>query len=97
MDMTEKREMTTEEKAMWNEYRRNNNLRIEVWNDDVCLSRVPMRYIPIGAKYRECYETDTEYIICGQPADDDTDHNCDALGCTSVNHVLARFSKQEQP
>lgn len=36
------------------------------------------------------YVTRTELIVVGSPDDDDVNHNCDALGCTSVSHVLYR-------
>lgn len=49
--------------------------------------------IPAGAVLRECYETDTEIIVCGMLSDDDESHNCDEMGCTSISHVLYRFRK----
>jgi hypothetical protein len=36
------------------------------------------------------YITETELVITGQPAPDDERHNCDALGCSSVSHVIFR-------
>lgn len=30
------------------------------------------------------------YVITGNPAPDDETHNCDALGCSSFDHVLYR-------
>lgn len=62
--------------------------------------RVPKRLIPTGAQLVECYETKDEFIILGHPdshaADDESGHNCDQMGCSSVFHVIARYSKQQE-
>lgn len=29
-------------------------------------------------------------VVCGVPAEDDEDHDCDYMGCNSVSHVLFR-------
>ena len=50
-------------------------------------------FIPKSGKLVEAYETDTEYIICGSPDENDEDHNCDVMGCSSVSHVVRRFPK----
>ena len=50
---------------------------------------------PTGAIRRECYETATEIIVLGQPESEDESHNCDAMGCSTLNHVLYRFRKSE--
>jgi hypothetical protein len=39
----------------------------------------------------DVYVTRTELIVVGSPDHDDVNHNCDAMGCTSVSHVLFRF------
>lgn len=39
----------------------------------------------------EVFQTRTELIVTGWPDPQDENHNCDALGCTSVSHVLFRF------
>lgn len=36
------------------------------------------------------YMSDREIVITGTPDDNDDSHDCDALGCSSVNHVLIR-------
>jgi hypothetical protein len=38
----------------------------------------------------EVFQTRTELIVTGDPGHDEN-HNCDALGCSSVSHVLFRF------
>lgn len=43
----------------------------------------------------EAIATKTELLIIGQPAPDDESHNCDAMGCTTVSHVLERRPLQE--
>jgi hypothetical protein len=42
----------------------------------------------------EAYDNGHEIVVCGLPDPNDEDHNCDALGCSSVSHVLYRFIKQ---
>jgi hypothetical protein len=69
---------------------------------------VPKKCIPEGATLVEAYETDKEIIVCGQPEDEpdataltdeeltrwyETAHNCDAMGCGSLSHVIYRFPK----
>jgi hypothetical protein len=51
-------------------------------------------FIPKNAKLVECYETDKEIIVCGDPKEDDENHNCDFMRCSSVSHVLYRFKKE---
>jgi hypothetical protein len=38
----------------------------------------------------EVYISDHEIVITGMPDEDDENHNCDHMGCSSVNHVLFR-------
>ena len=52
---------------------------------------IPKYMIPEGAKLVECYETATEIIVCGEPLKQD--HNCDQMGCSSINHVRYRICK----
>lgn len=52
--------------------------------------------IPKGAKLVECYETEHEYVICGEVSDDDESHNCDEMGCGTFSHVIARFVKEQK-
>lgn len=52
--------------------------------------RVPKHCIPKGARLIEAYLTNRQIVVLGQPAEDD-DHNCDAMGCGSISHVLHRF------
>lgn len=65
--------------------------RIEVKDGDQIFYIAPFANIPKGAKLREAYETETEIVICGYPESED--HNCDKMGCSSVNHVIYRFKK----
>lgn len=51
------------------------------------------RTIPDGAQFRECYETEKEIIVLGLPEQDDENHNCDEMGCSTGSHVLYRFKK----
>lgn len=39
----------------------------------------------------EAVQTKTEIIVLGTPESDDETHNCDAMGCSSVSHVLFRL------
>ena len=65
--------------------------------------RIEKWLIPPGAHLVEAYETADEIIVCGEPPNEYEDpgdtfgHNCDAMGCSSVSHVLYRFQKQSQP
>ena len=72
---------------------REESLRIEVWNGAGRLLSIPLYTIPKGAQFRECYETQREIIVCGWPEMDDESHDCDAMGCSTLNHVLYRFRK----
>lgn len=54
---------------------------------------VPKSFIPETASLVECYETATEYIIIGTPESDDETHDCDAMGCGTLSHVMARIPK----
>lgn len=67
-------------------------MRLEIWEGKNLKLVIPMQYIPDStAIIRECYETDREIIVCGEPKDEN--HNCDEMGCSTVNHVLFRFKK----
>jgi hypothetical protein len=68
--------------------------------------KVPKMCIPEGAKLVEAYETAHEIIVCGEPepepeglADEEygrwyeTAHNCDAMGCGTLSHVIYRLTK----
>ncbi|MCI0391859.1 MAG: hypothetical protein MOB07_24215 [Acidobacteria bacterium] len=76
-----------------------------VKEDDVVI-RVPRYCIPNGGHLVEAYETETEIIVCGDPPDEpenlteeqyaewyETTHNCDAMGCGALSHVIYRFNK----
>ena len=69
-------------------------MRIEIWDDGFLKLCVTGWAIPPNAILRECYETDTEIVVCGQPKPNDASHNCDEMGCSSVSHVLYRFPKK---
>jgi hypothetical protein len=66
---------------------------IQVLKNGTPLAVIDARFIPDGATFRECYETVSEFIVCGQPRDDDETHDCDVMGCSSVSHVLCRLNK----
>ena len=36
------------------------------------------------------YIKDHRIVVCGTPDEDDDVHNCDDMGCGSINHVLFR-------
>jgi hypothetical protein len=36
-------------------------------------------------------KSNNQLLILGTPKEDDENHNCDAMGCNSVEHVLFRF------
>lgn len=50
--------------------------------------------IPAGAKLVECYLTEREVVVCGEP--DDESHNCDAMGCGTFSHVIYRFERRQR-
>lgn len=54
---------------------------------------VPKSLIPNGGKLVECYETEREFVICGEVDSDDESHDCDSMGCGSFSHVIARIPK----
>jgi hypothetical protein len=58
---------------------------LEEW----CEVRVRKDLIPKGSVLVEAYLTEREIIVMGQPKDDD--HNCDAMGCGTLSHVLYRL------
>ncbi len=56
---------------------------------------VPKQFIPDGATLVECYEKNGEFIIVGEPSPCEDEesfdyHNCDAMGCSTFSHVVAR-------
>lgn len=53
--------------------------------------RVRRDFIPKGAKLVEAYLTPREVIVMGWPGEDDETHNCDAMGCGTLSHVLYRL------
>lgn len=49
--------------------------------------------IPKGARLVEAWEHNGHLVVMGTPAreeDEETGHNCDAMGCSSVSHVVLR-------
>jgi hypothetical protein len=67
-----------------------------------CEIRVRKDFVPKGARLIEAYVTDREIIVMGQPKEDDENHNCDAMGCGTLSHVLYRLplpngADQQQP
>lgn len=60
--------------------------------------KVEKSTIPQGAVLIEAYETDKEYLIVGQPKNEEGlpeegRHNCDEMGCGCC-HIIRRFSKE---
>lgn len=60
---------------------------------------VDKRFVPEGAKLVECYETATEWVVVGDPSDEEDEHgnpihNCDEMGCCTFSHVVARLQKR---
>lgn len=41
-------------------------------------------------EHAEVYVSPHEIVVTGMPDEDDENHNCDHMGCSSVNHVLFR-------
>jgi len=69
-------------------------MRLEIWDGTKRRLSIPLSYVPdTNATIRECYETDTEIIVLGEPITEDEKHNCDHMGCSSLTHVLYRFKK----
>ena len=67
---------------------------------------IPKDCIPKGGQLIEAYETETHFIILGDPSDEpeglseaeieqwyETAHSCDAMGCGTLSHVLYRIPK----
>lgn len=66
---------------------------IEKARANYAILKVPKFMIPEGSTLTECYETENEWVILGTPDNDDESHNCDAMGCCTFSHVIARVSK----
>lgn len=75
-------------------------------NDDYEIIKVWKELIPKSGKLVEAYETEHEIIVMGTPEDEpegltkeqmddwyEKSHNCDAMGCGSLSHVIYRFCK----
>lgn len=45
----------------------------------------------------EAVVTKTEFMVFGEPEENDESHNCDAMGCGSFNHVLVRSELAAAP
>lgn len=66
--------------------------------DEYHVLMVPKNTVPPGAKLAECYETEREWVVVGEPwrGEDVTDpryHNCDTMGCGTLFHVVTRIQK----
>ncbi len=53
--------------------------------------------VPDGAELLECYRIGDRIIVMGEPnpTEDETSpsyHNCDAMGCGCLGHVIARIT-----
>jgi hypothetical protein len=64
--------------------------------------KIPLDCIPKGARLIEAYESEKEIVVCGDPPSEypegtpeDDQHNCDAMGCATLSHVIYRFRKGE--
>ncbi len=64
-----------------------------IFNENDMILAVPRLAIPKGAELCECYQTEKEWIIVGMPAQDDEGHDCDAMGCSTLSHVVARIPR----
>lgn len=77
---------------------------------DYAIIKVPLSCIPASGKLVEAYETEHEIIVCGDPPPEPeglteeqyrdwyaTAHNCDAMGCGTLSHVVYRFSQDAKP
>lgn len=49
-----------------------------------------MDNIPVGYRKIEAYTNGKEIVAVEWPESEDENHNCDALGCSSVSHVKYR-------
>lgn len=62
----------------------------EKQDDEFQMIKVENRFIPKGSKLIEAYMTQqNELIVLGEP-DLVKNHNCDAMGCSTFNHVIFR-------
>lgn len=70
-------------------------------DSDYAIIKVPKFCIPASGKLIEAYETEHEIIVCGDPPPEPEGkpeedwHNCDAMGCGTLSHVVYRFRKGE--
>ncbi len=58
-------------------------------NDERCQCGYTSR-VPAGYQKIDAYSNGTKVVLCGRPGKDDG-HDCDAMGCGSLDHVLYRF------
>jgi len=63
----------------------------EIKKDGKTLVHILLWNFPENAQMRECYETENEIVILGEPLDDD--HDCDLMGCSTCFHVRYRFPR----
>jgi len=68
---------------------------IQIIKDGKVLVHVPLWNFPKTGQLRECYETDNEIVILGEPLNNE--HDCDVMGCSTCFHVRYRFPKPKQP
>ena len=66
-------------------------LTFQIRRGEQVIAHVPLWNFPGGAQLRECYETESEIIVLGEPEDDD--HDCDIMGCSTCFHVRHRYKK----
>lgn len=76
------------ENAMLN--RQNRRLGRDVECDGCFQARL---HTPEDTEQVVCFLQDDQYVILGHP--DDWEHDCDAMGCSSVSHVVRRVPKHE--
>lgn len=57
---------------------------------DYEIIRVRKNCIPRGARLTEAYVCAGVLLLIGDVAPNDEEHNCDAMGCGSLSHVIFR-------
>lgn len=53
---------------------------------------VPTMRVPAGYQRVDAYSDGKVLILLGSPDSNDESHNCDEMGCGSMDHVLYRFN-----
>lgn len=53
---------------------------------------IPKGFKDITDDIEGVFASEDEIVVTGIPDEDDETHNCNAMGCSSVSHVLFRFN-----